>query len=270
MIVEREPVHRCHASVVKAGKSRLAYSGLNYRILAYYVIDNCPESEQNISIINKCTLADIDHINDYRWVSDNSSRNIYQHKFCAACHGRYGLTDWQLETRCQDLLFSSFSHLNSLILSGECDLINREPGTGINELYEICTIPFYTRCNQTGLWTMYDPDINWACEIHNSVFFVDQNGNVILYKNAFCYACNVPAIENTPTMCMDLQDDNHLYFSSFIDYERYEHLSSGLSSPQMPCKVNELIDQYMVSKCSIGLFHLQRDNPEKLGIHLLK
>ena len=246
VIVEREPIRRCHASVVKAGKSKLVYNGLNHRILAYYVVDNCPESEQNISVINKCTHKDIDHINDYRWVSDNSSRNIYQNKFCAACHGKNGLTEWRLETRCMDLLLSNFSHLNPLLMSSTCDIINRQP-EGINDLYERCTIPFYTRCNQTGLWTKYDPDINWACDIHNSVFFEIKNRNVTLYKNAFCYACNLPGIDNAPTLCMHLQEDNLLYFSALIDYKRSVDLTNELLSPQMPCKVNEIMDQYMVS-----------------------
>ena len=249
-IVKREPVRRCRVSVVKAGKNKSVYNGITFGIWAYYIIDYCPESEQNISIINKCTLSDIDHISDYRWVSDYVTGNIYQNKFCAACHGRVGLTEWQLETSCKNVLFSNFSHLNSLLLSDECDIINREPGTEINNMYRRCAIPFYTRCNQTGLWTKYDPDIKWACDIHNSEFFEYNNREVIVYKNAFCYACNVPGIENAPTTCLYINEVEQFTFTALIDYKRYEKLSSEWQSPNinMPCEVDEIMDQYMVSR----------------------
>ena len=246
-IVEREPVRHCHVSIVKTGKTTSVYNGINNGIFAYYIIDYCPESEKNISIINKCTLSDIDHISDYRWVSDNVTGNIYQNKFCAACHGRVGLTEWQLETRCKNVLFSNFSHLNSLLLSDECDIINREPETEINSVYQKCAIPFYTRCNQTGLWTKFDRAVNWACDIYNSVFIEVVNRNVTVYKNAFCYACNWPEINNTPTMCLYVLDSDQLTFSTLIDNKKYEDLSGGQPTSKTQCKVDEIMDIYMVS-----------------------
>ena len=41
----------------------------------------------------------------------------------------------------------------------------------------------FKKCNETGLWEIYDPDIRYACEsIYRNPFH--------LFKNVFCYMCN--------------------------------------------------------------------------------
>ena len=44
-------------------------------------------------------------------------------------------------------------------------------------------------CNVTGLWSTYDPDIEWACEHLNLAY-------KWRYKNVFCYICN-PSLVST-------------------------------------------------------------------------
>ena len=248
VIDKREPSQSCHESIVK--KSKLSTDGneISHGIWSYYIIDYCPETEQNASVIKKCNLTDIDHIEDYRWLSDNLSGNIYQNKFCAACHGRKNLTKWQLVTRCEAVLFANFSYMNSLLLSDKCDIINREPNESTDAIYKRCIIPFYTRCNQTGLWTNYDPDIVWACNIYTSIFTVIVNTHASFYKNAFCYACNLPRIENAATMCMGILDSsNKLSFRILIDYDRTEDLGKKHLTANSECEMNEIRDPYMVS-----------------------
>ena len=255
VIDERKPSQTCHESIVKKSKGSKVENDINHGIWSYYIIDHCPDTEQNVSIINKCTLADIDHIDDYRWLSDNSTGTIYQNKFCAACHGLKNLTRWQLVTRCKDMLSASFSSVNSLLFSDKCDIINREPAEGTDTSYKRCAIPFYTRCNQTGLWSHYDPDIVWACDMHNALFTEIVNKNTTFYKNAFCYACNQPEIINTPTMCLKLFDGiDKLSFRILIDYERFENLGNSHLTSNFPCEIDEFIDPYLVSYLSPLIF----------------
>ena len=248
-IDERDPTRTCLLSLRNA-KNPTLYNGLNEMIYAYQVIDKCPESEQNLSIINKCSLEDIDSVNDYRWVSDISTGDIYQNEFCAACHGKKDLTYWPLEARCEDLLFSNFSHLHTYLLSGDCELLNKEPGTDIVPLDKRCAFPVYTRCNQTGLWTQYDADIDWACNAHNALYITESDIVTILYKNVFCYACNKQGVEDIQTICGKpfwTHGDLITNFRALIDYERVDSFRSDVLQSGSECKIDEIMDSYLVS-----------------------
>ena len=258
VIDEREPLGNCHVSIVKQAKNNTnIYNGINYGLVAYRIIDDCPESEQNLTIINKCTLSEIDHVSDYSWVSDDSSELIYQNKFCALCHGVEQFTEWQLQSRCEELIFSDFAGINSLLLSDKCDIINKEPYDRIIPLFKRCVISIFTRCNQTGLWEQYDPDIEWACNVHDSVFIVEENNrhdsaeikSTYLYKNAFCYACNSQEIEHASRICGASSDlpPTDFGFSAIIDYKRNDNLERIQANSITACQVNEIMDPYLVS-----------------------
>ena len=250
VIDTRMPVENCHVTIVKKRNKNMLYNGLYFGIKAYRIVDNCPESEQNVSIINRCTLLDINHISDYNWVSNFSTGTIYQNKFCAACHGETGLTEWLMEARCEDVLYSNFSDLKSLLLSEKCDLINREPSGIADHPYIQCAVPFYSRCNQTGLWEIYDQDIEWACNIHEATFLEVEFNHIDVYKNAFCYACNRREIASATAICKidirTIRTDFSLVFSTLIDYRRDDYLESYQPASDFACEVNEMFDPYLV------------------------
>ena len=251
LFYEREPIANCHVSIVKMATEAFGdmYNGIYEGVLAYRIIDNCPESEHNISIINKCTLLDIDHVEDYRWEYDYLSRNIYQNKFCAACHGKTELTEWQLETTCKDLLLSNFSHINSLLLSDRCSIRNREPGDGLIPHNKRCIIPHYTKCNQTGLWPHHNPDIVWACNAYDAAYMDSNDRRLSIYKNAFCFVCNQQNIDNAPAMCVPAStpDLPLLRFGAFIDSTRNDYFRNKQPSYEVDCAMNEIMDIYLVS-----------------------
>ena len=249
-IYNRAPIENCHVTIVKKRNKTALYNGINNGIRAYRIIDKCPTSEQNVSIINKCNLSDMTHISDYNWVSNNLTGKIYQNKFCAACHGETGLTEWRLEARCEDVLYSNFSYLKSLLLSEKCDIINREPSGSHDLPYKRCAIPLYTNCNQTGQWRNFDATIVWACNLHESTFMETIFNDIILYKNAFCYACNQREITSAKTICKttisNIRNDGRLVFSSLIDYKRDDQLATYKPAFEFSCDVTEMFDPYLV------------------------
>ena len=52
------------------------------------------------------------------------------------------------------------------------------------------------RCNVTGLWSEYDPDIEWACEHLNLAY-------KWRYKNVFCYICNPSLVSTSSELLYD-------------------------------------------------------------------
>ena len=247
----RDPVQNCHASIVKKRNKSTLYNGLFYGIEAYRIIDNCPESEQNVTVINKCALLDIDHISDYNWVSNFSTGTIYQNKFCAVCHGKTGLTEWRMEARCEEVLYSTFSNLKLLLLSDKCDIINRVPSGKPGHPYTTCFIPLYSRCNQTGLWETYDQDIEWACNIHEALFLEADFEHTYLYKNAFCYECNQRENHSATTICKTdiistIRNNASPVFGTLIDYQRDDYLENYQPTSDFACEVHEMFDPYLV------------------------
>ena len=253
IIYTLDAVENCHVTIVKKRNKTALYNGINNGVRAYRIIDKCPTTERNVSMINKCSLSDVTHISDYNWVSNFSTGKIYQNKFCAACHGETGLTEWRMEARCEDVLYSNFSNLKSLLLSDKCDIINREPSGNADHPYKTCAIPLYSRCNQTGLWETYDQDIDWACNIHDALFLRVTYDFIYLYKNAFCYTCNQRDNHSATTICKTditiIRDTNAPVFSTLVDYTRDDYLEKYKPASDFACEVNEMFDPYLV--CTI-------------------
>ena len=243
IIDNKEPTPECRITVVKKA------DGFSRETRGYQVIDYCPTIEKNASLVTKCTTEDTRDFQDIIWVSDDISGKIYRNKFCAECHRvTSNVTEWQLEVKCTEDIYTYFDSLKSFFLSDKCQLTSRQPDT---TSFKSCAVPKYTTCNQTGLWPKFDADVNWACQIFEAAFFTRElqgrdTNQLDVYKNAYCYVCNVDSIQNTETLCpMPGYYPSDLgVFTSLIDYKSYQQIDEQES--QTTCRSYEIMDEIMV------------------------
>ena len=201
--IKEEPTLRCTSPVVKPFQSD------PHRNLGYFVINECPSTEENTTLIDRCFAREKTEIRDYIWVSDLEAGLTYKNEFCAACHNVTEYVFWQLNPECKAEYFSSDTSLDEFLMSNGCRL---KLGTPLDVSFQLCVIPDYTRCNQTGAWVNYDADIERACDAYHSVYFVegrtvyDPKDNrevteIDSYKNVYCYRCNKGSTKLADPMC---------------------------------------------------------------------
>ena len=150
-------------------------------------------------IKEKCENADI-----YRDlltkvpVSDTVTWFAYKNKYCASCHGvpEHQQLFWRVDIQCDD----AFQANNILTLledvedSITCNLIYILPH---NTVTSSLTCPvLISTCNETGLWQMFDEEIEAACHAYTTPYRTD-------YKNVFCFMCNVDDIAKANEQCAD-------------------------------------------------------------------
>ena len=250
VIEHPEPVANCKTSIVKAGK------GFSSDIWGYRVIDYCPTTETNASLVTKCTNEKSRDFVDLIRVSDDISRKVYQNRFCAECHHVTNrITELPLVAQCTEDIYTNEGNWKSFLLSNKCQL------TSINTNLATCAVPKYTRCNQTGLWQNFDADVKWACEIFEAVFFLKasqgRNEHTDTYRNAYCYVCNTDSIGSIDALCpgRKFQPPGVTVFSSLIDYKRYQTDVQD-TTPLTTCRSHEIMDTIMVCRGSVLLFLL--------------
>ncbi|CAC5383743.1 unnamed protein product [Mytilus coruscus] len=118
-----------------------------------------------------------------------TSTNIpltYLNKHCASCHGETTYHQWDLDISCYLLSDYNFLSTYQLVIDEamekECIIkyqIDTIPVRNCSQNYKI----LYNKCNMTGMWDIFDPDIQYACES-------TYNLNYKVFKNMFCYMCN--------------------------------------------------------------------------------
>ncbi|KAL3882097.1 hypothetical protein ACJMK2_028468 [Sinanodonta woodiana] len=121
-------------------------------------------------------------------VTSNRTMGTYKNVYCALCQGerKSDLIQWELETRCErypsDFNFlSNRAEVLSMMQSNNCTMYYAPP-SGISLHLTSCRTNLISRCNVSGLWHHYDPDLEWGCEHLNLPY-----GR---FKNIFCYICN--------------------------------------------------------------------------------
>ncbi|KAK3102820.1 hypothetical protein FSP39_014141 [Pinctada imbricata] len=122
---------------------------------------------------------------------DNFPLTFYN-KYCAECNNVTNYTSWTLDIDCN--LFADFNFLSSLddiietAISRKCvfQAFHEIQGREIKEenCFDISENSILkTKCNETGEWRNFDPDIQRACESSLKTKFK-------VFKNVFCYMCN--------------------------------------------------------------------------------
>ena len=167
--------------------------------LGYLVIDVFPNTEDNDTLITECMAEEKTDLADYIWVFENNGLT-YQNECCTLCHHVTDYVKWQLCAQCKDIT-STYDSSYMLLLSDEC---KQEPEKPENTLFPVYTVADYTHCNQTGSWSSYDADIDWACALYHSVYFAElcPVTEIKTYKNMYCYRCNVDEIKAANHMCV--------------------------------------------------------------------
>lgn len=242
----------CKSTMVKKrsnGRDTLFYDGFQEGIKRYLIVDRCPaDNFKNSTIQQKCQGVNKSSLEDYVWVVDTVSGKIFQNRHCAICHGHKSWKSWNIRTQCNNVDKTSFESLEVFLFSKDCNIINEIPEDleVDTEIYR-CYIPGISVCNQTGLWTQFDQDINDGCATYTMPFFQIHHFLVDIYKNVFCYMCNTDQMDTLYTICPSRIDNirvNAISFNALIDFsERTKE-----PEPTPNCAPDELYDAYAVSK----------------------
>ena len=195
--IRDEPALTCRSPVVKPIWNDCPSN------LGYHVIDACPLSEINDTLVSKCTTDSINNLADLIWVFDEHQDLTFKNEYCALCHHVTYYVKWQLRVKCESLS-STAVLLPLFMLDDQCELKLENPENTTATSFPVCMVVagynHYDHCNQTGLWATYGADIERSCNIYHSPFFVESLIHVAgvpvtkkyikAYKNVFCFSCN--------------------------------------------------------------------------------
>ena len=219
----------------------------------FRVIDTCPSTEDNLTLIGLCMGDHQTVLEDYVWVSDYVNGKIYQNFHCATCHRIDSYVPWQIKTTCADILQADFFNVEEMLLSDSCDIINAVPD-GLEakrfkyECYEHL-VSTNTICSESphALLGNLSQDIVAACE-HSTWAYIQGLTNE---RNVFCYICVYGLDIKLKELCVsdvDTKTDNQDRFSVIINY--HDNTLKDETNEDFGCHRNEVPDKYMVGKNS--------------------
>ena len=224
------------------------YDGFSYGIKFYYITGSCPARETDQDIQHGCLGTNRTTLDDYVWVFDAATGKIFQNRHCAECHGIKAWEPFNISAHCINTVDNSFDNLTSSLLSNDCNIINEisDGHAAMTETYR-CFTPAISSCNQTGQWRKYDVDIDAACQRNTVPFFQPNFNKMIIYKNIFCYVCNVELISGADLVCPIIHTDGRFTGTSFDALINYKDASqTEEKSVDSVCTVDQIYDKYMV------------------------
>ena len=219
--------------------------GMNDR-QKFRVVDTCPPSEENETLLELCTGLVRTGVKDYIWVSDYAKGNIYQNLHCAKCHKIDKYVFWQTKTTCKEVLQADFVNAESTLMSDSCDIINVVPASHelMSAKYECFGIvSVFLTCSMVPpiLFGVPREDIMSACE---QSFWVYRHHSII-YKNAFCYICNYGM--DTTELCSVKKAKINTGFSVLVNFNDDKNdVTKADTNTDSGCERNEVKDKYMV------------------------
>ena len=158
----------------------------------HLMVGKCPV-ESDVSLMEKC-----EKFNDtffrlmYLPVTGNAQPITFKNKFCAECHDVTDYRPWYLDIECDEVAdlnyISSVDELVSQAHNKGCIFQandRHEKNSSYNQAncLDRSSETSFEKCNETGLWGTYDPDIRYACES-------EYTNHFRVFKNVFCYMCN--------------------------------------------------------------------------------
>lgn len=153
----------------------------------YPIVKTCPKAADNYTT-NLClrnwTLIEKIRLSPVTSLHSNIN---FMNKYCAACNGEDVFYDWELDISCN--IFYDFNYLSSYqevlnqAMVKNCTIRHKPNFTPDRNCALEANVTYY-RCNITGLWKTFDPDIQYACE---STYILTHRTK---YKNIFCLICN--------------------------------------------------------------------------------
>lgn len=159
------------------------------------MVTKCKPSATDDVNVDLCNNPGVDaSIDDVIPVTDLSSMISYRNIFCGYCNGvdkTAPLVRWQPQLYNDRYFRLPDKSLLSKLRQQSGNILFKPPAF---VSVRMCTVPPYriSKCNVTGEWSTYDEEAERAC-----VSFVDPFNST--YKNYFCYKCNSPAPNLTPT-----------------------------------------------------------------------
>ena len=168
-------------------------------IHTYNMVASCSDAASYYALL----CHNIDDINEFNFSNEtfrpviSRLTNIcYRNKFCASCHNDdLDLIPFKLDLKCDNFFdinsFSSLQEMWTAIKISNCSVSYVPPyidGMSATSC-SLTSTSVQRRCNVSGLWSTYDPQIEWACQNFNSLTYRG-------YSNIFCYICN-PSLAST-------------------------------------------------------------------------
>lgn len=195
---------------------------------SYRFIDKCPTTELNETLVNLCSNPQ--ELSDVVVVTSKSNGLTYGNRYCALCHGQNDVHSWVLHVnmlscpRIHQQKFKTFQARDEFVWKF-CS-VNLLPPQSLVAKESRCfsTTDMINDCNKTGLWKVYDKNIEQAC-LSNANFFTDQfmlqyrrASSALIFRNIYCYQCNLDRKEVSSGLCsaslLDISYDKA--FMSFL------------------------------------------------------
>ena len=245
-----KPALKCKLSMTKISSLHTNDQYRNDLFKRFRVVDYCPGPDTESDLVQKCSGENAPDLESYRWVSDETTGFIYQNRFCAKCNGVSDYVQWEIiVTHCKDI-FENPSQFNDVIMLDTCSIVNAVPDKLKDTTDRFrCYLPQYSTCNMTGQWEVYDSQIDTACSVYTAYFFLVRV-KLVIYKNAFCYACNTGSIESINTICPieainEMDRVNYLALTVLIDGAVLEAYKTP-ETVDRKCETDEVYDVFMV------------------------
>ena len=113
---QRSPTTECQRTLVKG-------TGNYDRLDRFWVVTKFPETVKNETLIEKCKGELQKSIDDYLWVSDPVTNQIYNNKWCAECNSITEFVEWYVAVDCVQILNGNYPINNQGIYDKDCNLI---------------------------------------------------------------------------------------------------------------------------------------------------
>lgn len=226
---------------------------LSFYDSSYRFIDKCPRSERNLTLARLCSKPT--DLSDLVVVTSNENGLTYANIHCASCHSQSDVQNWIVYVyipSCLDFLKQNFRSFNErdAFVAENCTFYLAPPkqsaGTISRCFYH--SRQLVSHCNATGLWKVYNRDIEQACENNVSKHYVvsiKQRAGGIVYSNSFCYLCNEAEYHPSSGLCpasvfQEPYDKTHLSMLTIIN------MYATKTKNHQDCTSSEIYDPLMV------------------------
>lgn len=226
------PLHLSHNKIV--GPTELLQGAFMY--------NTCPP-ETNQQLLHNCTRQytnDLRHYRDTVPYMNKINGDVYRNIYCAYCNNVFDITlerAW-VSLNCNDQLYTGSEH-NTIEAAFEgtlCDLLFISHETFH---FSYCTVSI-SKCNTTGQWQSFNPEVARACEIYSSPIWIQNES----FENIFCAMCNGVEVESL--LCSVGNPDVRFSFSGLLKLEESKG-SLVNSHKDNNCSDEQLYDYIFVS-----------------------
>ena len=247
-----QPLATCESVVVKRSPYVHPTSVEGNLYQRYFVTKSCPTKDDTLA--EKCSGNLQSSLEDYVWVTDKTTNDIYNNKHCAICNGVKVFTPWKIRTDCTEALNGKKSPEAAVnFILDECGLTVESPSTE-DHTDNVCLVPDISQCNVTGRWESHDLALETACNSFNQIYTKENLIATTRYRNVYCFLCNSPKGQVVSDICSyEYSSIKHggVSFSGILDYKVFakrvkETGGNGILEPHPVCAADEIKDPMQV------------------------